>query len=215
MIYKTLSQLKERHGQIMDSYHATLPFHKRGVFFCLLRIVFFLAWCFIWFESGNRYLNLSYVYYDMGDSRLILIPMLLSLIGFFVFKPYKIWSQRTYFGKIEKIEKQSAELIKKNENGTKVVIKRMHMVMYDGFNVLTVRKKNGRLAKKKVPNLASFDRLYDIDSSISVINGLRFPVPMNKTVIPENMCLCTKCGSFEKNTRTRCSMCFTTLWYKG
>ena len=214
MIYTTLPQLKKRHKEIMSSYKSTLPFFARGTFFCLLRIVLFVAWCVIWLESGTRYLNLDYVYYDSGDARLILIPMLLSVIGFFIFKPYKIWSQRTYFGKIERIEKQNAELIKKNDKGVKIVIKRMHMVMYDGMNTLTIRKKNGRLAKKKVPNLAAFDKLYDLDSSVSVINGIRFPAPMDKNVIPENMCLCTACGSFERNTRTRCSMCFSTLWYK-
>lgn len=214
MIYTTLSQLKTRHKEIMSSYKNTLPFYKRGTFFCLLRIAAFIGWCITWFESGNRYLKLDYVYYDMGDMRLLFVPMLLSAVGFFVFKPYKLWTDRTYFGKIEKIEKQSAELIKKDDKGKKVVIKRMHMVMYDGFNTLTIRKKNGRLVKKKAPNLAAFDKLYDIDSSVSIINGLRFPVPMNRNVIPENMCLCTKCGSFEKKERTRCSMCFTTLWYK-
>ena len=214
MIYKTLSQLKERHAEIMSSHKETLPLYKRGVFLCILRIVIFIFWCFIWLESGNRYLNLDYVYYDMGDARLLIVPLLISVLGFFIIKPYKIWSQRTYFGKIEKIEKQNAELIKKDEKGAKIVIKRMHMVMYDGLNTLTIRKKNGRLAKRKVPNLASFDKLYDIDSSVSVINGERFPVPMNKGIIPDGMCLCTRCGSFEKQERTRCSMCFTTLWYK-
>ncbi len=214
MIYKTLLQLKERHDTIMSSYKGTLPLYKRGIFHCFLRCVFFVLWCIIWLESGNRYLKLDYVYYDMGDSRLLIVPLLISVAGFFIFKPYKIWTSRTYFGKIEKIEKQNALLIKKDEKGAKVIIKRMHMVMYDGFNTLTIRKPNGRLAKKKVPNLASFDKLYDIDSSLSVINGLRFPVPMNYGVVPEGMCLCTKCGSFESNERTRCSMCFTTLWYK-
>lgn len=214
MIYKTLSQLKERHGSIMSSYKAVIPTYKRVTFFCLLRIVLFVLWCFIWLESGNRYLNLDYVYYDSGDTRLIAIPLLISVVGFFIFKPYKIFTERSYFGKIEKIEKQSAELIKKDKSGAKVIIKRMHMVMYDGYNLLTIRKKNGRLAKKKVPNLASFDKLYDIDSSVSVINGVKFPVPMNKGVVPENKCLCTKCGSFETSDRIRCSMCFTLLWYK-
>ncbi|MBR2021486.1 MAG: hypothetical protein IJ939_03530 [Clostridia bacterium] len=214
MIYKSLSQLKERHEEIMSSYKNNLPLHSKGSFWCIVRCVLFVLWCFIWLESGNRYLNLDYVYYDMASAKLIIVPLLIAVAGFFIFKPYKIWTERTYFGKIEKIEKQSAELIKKDENGVKVIIKRMHMVMYDGYNTLTIRKKNGRLAKKKVPNLATFDKLYDIDSSLSVINGLRFPAPMNKAVIPENMCLCTKCGSFESKERTRCSMCFTTLWYK-
>lgn len=214
MIYKTLSELKERHKNIMSSYKNIFPFIIRGSGICLIRIVLFIAWCIIWFESGSRYLSLDYVYYDKGDVRLIAIPMILSVIGFFIFKPYKIWTNRTYFGKIERIEKQSAELVKKDKNGVKVVIKRMHMVMYDGMNVLTVRKANGRLCKRKVPNLITFDRLYDIDSSVSVINGVKFPVPMNKNVIPEGKCLCTKCGSFEKSERQRCSMCFTLLWYK-
>lgn len=214
MIYTTLSQLKERHAEIMSSYKNNLPLYNKGSFRCIIRCVMFVLWCIIWLESGNRYLNLDYVYYDMGSTKLIIVPLLIAVAGFFIFKPYKIWTERTYFGKIEKIEKQSAELIKKNENGVKVIIKRMHMVMYDGYNTLTIRKKNGRLAKKKVPNLATFDRIYDIDSSLSVINGLRFPTPMNKGVIPDGMCLCTKCGSFESKERTRCSMCFTTLWYK-
>ena len=119
MIYTTLSQLKTRHKEIMSSYKNTIPFYKRSTFFCLLRIVAFFAWCLIWFESGNRYLKIDYVYYDMSDMRLLFIPMLLSIIGFFIFKPYKIWTDRTYFGKIEKIEKQSAELIKKDEKGKK------------------------------------------------------------------------------------------------
>lgn len=214
MIYKTLSQLKERHDEIMSSYRNTLPLYKRGSFFCVLRIALFVFWCFIWLESGNRYLKLDYVYYDMGDTRLLIVPLLISAAGFFIIKPYKIWTERTYLGKIEKIEKQNALLIKKDDKGARITIKRMHSVMYDGVNMLTIRKPNGRLAKRKVPNLASFDRLYDIDSSVSVINGLKFPAPMNKSVIPAGMCLCTKCGSFESKDRTRCSMCFTTLWYK-
>lgn len=215
MIYTTPSQLKERHNSIMSSYKNTIPFYKRGSFFCLMRIVIFIAWCIVWLESGNRYLNLDYVYYDTADARLLIIPMLLCTIGLFVIKPYKIFTTYTFYGKIEKIEKQSAELVTKDKQGKKVVIKRMHMVMYDGYNIITVKKKGGKRTKKiKVPNLATFDRLYDLDSSVSVINGVRFPVPMNKNVVPSGMCLCTKCGSFEKNTRTRCSMCFTTLWYK-
>lgn len=214
MIYKTLSQLKERHGEILSTYKTTLPFYKRGVFFCLLRIVLFAAWCFIWLYSGKNYFSLDYVHYDKSDARFLIVPMMLAIIGFFIFKPYKIWSDRTYFGKVEKIEKQSAEIIKRNEKGAKVVVKRMRMVMYDGFNTLTIRKKNGRLVKRKVPNLASFDKIYDLDSSVSVICGVRFPAPMNKAVVPQDKCFCTKCGSFEKTTRTRCSMCFTTLWYK-
>ena len=214
MIYKTLSQLKERHNEIMASYQETIPFYRRGSFYCAMRIVLFIAWCIIWLESGNRYLKLDYVYYDMGDARLLIIPMLISVLGFFIIKPYKIWTDRTYFGKIEKIEKQNALLIKKDDKGAKVIIKRMHMVMYDGVNTLTIRKSNGRLAKKKVAHIASFDKLYDLDTSVCVINGVFFPVPMNDAVIPENMCLCTRCGSFESEKRTRCSMCFTTLWYK-
>ena len=214
MIYTTLSQLKTRHKEIMSTHKDVLPFYKRGPFRCFLRIVLFLAWCALWLYSGKTYLSLDYVYYDAGDVRFLIVPMLLAVIGFFIFKPYKIWTQRTYFGKIEKIEKQSAEIIKKNEKGAKVVIKRMHMVMYDGFNTLSIRKKSGRLVKRKVPNLATFDRIYDLDSSVSVICGEKFPAPMNRAVVPEGKCFCTKCGSFESTTRTRCSMCFTTLWYK-
>lgn len=214
MIYKTLLQLKERHQSIMSSYNNTIPLYKRGTFHCLMRLVLFILWCYIWLESGNRYLSLDYVYYDMTDTRLIIIPLLISLAGIFIFKPQSIFTKRTFFGKIERIEKQNAEIIKKDYNGTKVRIKRMHYVVYDGMNTLTIRKANGRLVHRKVPNLASFDTLYDLDSSVSVINGQRFPVPMNKQVLPQGKCLCTKCGSFETSERKRCSMCFTTLWYK-
>lgn len=214
MIYKTLSQLKERHKSIMSSYKSIILPINRGSVHCIIRILLFVAWCYIWLESGTRYLSLDYVYYDNSDARLIIVPMLLCLLGILIFSPQKIWTRRTYFGKIEKIEKQSAELIKKDNSGRKIIIKRMHMVMYDGFNLLTIRKSNGRLCKRKVPNLASFDKLYDLDSSVSVINGVTFPVPMNKAVVPEGKCLCTRCGSFEKAERQRCSMCFTLLWYK-
>ena len=214
MLYTTLSQLKSRHSEIMSSYKNTLALYKRGTFFCFLRVVLFVTWCIVWLESGNRYLNLDYVYYNSGDIRLLVIPLLISTLGVFIFKPYKIWTERTYFGKIEKIEKQNAILIRKNEKGEKIRIKRMHMVMYDGLNTLTIRNINGRLVKKKVPNLAKFDSIYDIDSSVSVINGLVFPAPMNKAVIPKDKCFCTSCGSFESLERTRCSMCFSTLWYK-
>lgn len=214
MIYTTLSQLKERHKSIMSAYNTALPFYCKGFQQCVLRCILFVLWCFIWLESGTRYLSLDYVYYDMSDTRLIIVPMLISLAGIAIFKPYKIWSRRTYFGKVEKIEKQHAETIKKDEKGRKVTVRKIQRIIYNGTNTLTIRKPNGRLVQRKVPNLASFDRIYDIDSSVSVINGVVFPVPMNKAVVPENMCLCTKCGSFEAKERTRCSMCFTRLWYK-
>ena len=214
MIYTTLSELKERHKSILSSHNSTLPAYSKGFERCVFRCILFILWCYIWLESGMRYLSLDYVYYDMGDTRLIVVPMLIGLAGIFIFKPYKIWTERTYFGKIEKIEKQHAETIKKDAKGTKVTVRKIQRIIYNGTNTLTIRKPNGRLVQRKVPNLASFDRIYDIDSSVSVINGVKFPVPMNKNVIPESMCLCTRCGSFEKKERTRCSMCFSTLWYK-
>ena len=214
MIYTTLQELQKRHKEIMSSYKTTLPFYLRGFEQCILRCVLFVFWCYIWLESGTRYLSLDYVYYDMTDPRLIIIPTLLFLVGIAIFKPQTIWTSRTYFGKIEKIEKQHAETVIKNEKGVKVIVRKMASILYNGTNVLTIRKPNGALVQRKVPNLASFDRLYDFDTSVSVINGVKFPVPMNRGIIPENMCLCTKCGSFEKRQRSRCSMCFSTLWYK-
>lgn len=213
MIYTTLSELKKRHKEIMTSYKS-LPFYRRGFELCVLRCVLFVLWCYIWLESGARYLSLDYVYYDMTDPRLIIIPTLLVLIGIAIFKPQAIFTNRTYFGKIEKIEKQHAETITKNEKGVKVVVRKMASILYNGTNLITIRKPSGRLVQRKVPNLAFFDRLYDIDTSVSVINGVKFPVPMNRDVIPKDRCFCTKCGSFEKRERTRCSMCFSTLWYK-
>lgn len=213
MIYTTLSELKKRHKEIMSSYKK-LPFYLRGFEICILRCILFVLWCYIWLESGTRYLSLDYVYYDMTDPRLIIVPVLVFLLGIAIFKPHRIWTAKTYFGKIEKIEKQHAETVTKNEKGVKVIVRKMASILYNGTNVLTIRKPNGRLVQRKVPNLASFDKLYDIDTSVSVINGVKFPIPMNKAIIPGEMCLCTKCGSFEKKERTRCSMCFSTLWYK-
>jgi hypothetical protein len=144
----------------------------------------------------------------------IIILTLISIVGFAVFRPLKIFTDRTYCGIIEGIEKQHAETAKKDKNGTKVVEKKLTRIVYNGTNVLTIRKPSGLVIKRRVPNLAKFDLIYDIDTPVSVINGVKFPVPMKKETIPKGTVMCTKCGSFEVERRTRCSMCFYSLWYK-
>ncbi len=212
-MFENKEYFTEKHNAVTASYKKTVPFYLRGTERCVLRILLFVLWCIIWLESGTRYVNLSYVYFD-SDARAIVIALLLCIVGYFIFKPYKIFTERSYFGKIEVIEKQRAETIKKDKYGKKVRIKDIHAGLYDGTNVLTIRKPNGRLVKKTVPNLIAFDGIYDLDRYVSVVCGVRFPAPMDKTVIPEKTCFCTNCGSFEKQERTRCSMCYSLLWYK-
>ncbi len=198
----------------MSSYKSTVPFYNRGWERCVFRCVLFLVWCFVWLESGVRYVNLDYVYYDMTDTRLIVVPMMISLLGIWIFKPYKLWTERTYFGKIERIDKQNAIVIKKDEKGMKVIVKKLRSAVYAGTNVLTIRRSDGKLVQRSVPNLLHFDSIYDLDTSVSVVCGVKFPVPMNKEVFPKGNCFCTKCGSFEQPEYKRCSMCHSLLWYK-
>lgn len=214
MHFASLLQLKERHSIIMASYKNTLPFYSQGKTKQLFRLFLFLAWCFVWFESAYRYLNLDYVYYDMKDPRLIIIPLMVILFGFILFKPQKLMTARTRFGKIEAIEKQGAYIISKDESGKIVTTKKLRRRIFDGTNILTVRLSNGKLRNYRVPALAKFDSLYKIDSSLSLVAGEKFPVPMDKSVIPENMYFCTRCGAFERTVHKYCGSCHSLLWYK-
>ncbi len=205
--------LAEKHKEIYSLCRNTLPFYSRGREKRFLRVILFILWCIIWLESGKRYASLSYVYLD-SDARAVVVAVLLCVLGYFIFKPYKIFTERTYFGKIEVIEKQRAETIKKDKHGKKVHIKDIHSGLYDGTNMLIVRTPTGRLKKKKVPNLVAFDSIYDIDIPVSVMSGEKFPVPLTRDFLPGNRCFCTRCGSFERLEKERCSMCFSLLWYK-
>ena len=207
------SLTKEKHKRIADTYRQNMPFYLRGFERCVMRVVLFVLWCVIWLESGTRYVNLSYVYFD-SDTRAVIVSLLLSILGYFIFKPYKIFTERSFCGKVEMIEKQRAETVKKDKNGKKVREKGIRSGLYDGTNVLVIRKPDGRLARKTVPNLVAFENLYDIDTEVSVICGVRFPVPLDNKAVPENSRFCTRCGSFESAERTRCSMCFSLMWNK-
>lgn len=214
MIYKSLLQLKERHNIIITSYKNTLPFYSRGREKQLFRLFLFFLWCFIWFESAYRYINLDYVYYNMKDPRLIIIPLLVIVFGVVIFKPQRIITNRTVFGKIEAIEKQGAYVLSKDSGGNIIKTKKLRRRTYDGTNIITVRLSNGRLKNYEVPNLSRFDLLYSIDSSVSLVAGEKFPVPMDKGVIPQGMFFCTRCGAFENGYHKHCGSCHNLLWYK-
>lgn len=214
MIYNTLSQLKERHSVILTSYKNALPFYSQGRNKQLFRLLLFVAWCFVWFESAYRYLNLDYVYYNMKDPRLLIVPTLLIFSGIVIFKPFRLITQRTRFGKIEAIEKQGAYTLSKDEQGNVVTTKKLRRRTYDGTNIITVRTSKGKLISCNVPNLAKFDTLYNIDTSLSVIAGEKFPVPMDKSIIPDGMFFCTRCGAFERTEHKYCGSCHSLLWYK-
>lgn len=213
MLYTTLSQLRERHNEIVTSYKKALPFYSRGREKHLFFLFLFFVWCFVWFESAYRYLNLDYVYYNMKDPRIIIIPLFIILFGFYIFKPQRIYTNRTLFGKIEAIEKQGAYTISKDETGKIVRTKKLRRRIFDGTNIITVRIYNGKLKNYKVPNVAKFDMLYDIDSSVSIISGEKFPVQMDKNLISQGKYFCTRCSSFEESPRTYCSSCHSRLWY--
>lgn len=215
MLYTTLMQLKERHSIITASYYKTLPFYLRGREKHILRLFLFIFWCFVWFESAYRYLRLDYVYYNMKDPRLFIVPIMVVLIGFIIFKPQKLITNRTRFGKIEAVEKQGAYIISKDESGKIVTTKKLRRRVFDGTNVITVRLSNGKLKNYKVPNLAKFDELYTVDSSVSLIAGEKFPVPMDKNAIPAGMFFCTRCGAFERTVHKYCGSCHSLLWYSS
>jgi len=193
-----------------------VPFYSRGEFKKLMRLVLFLAWCGIWTESAIRYYNLDYVDFSPMNPRIYIIPVIILVIGLWVFKPYRFFTDKTMCGSIERIafsDGYTARMGGGARMGGKSVSAR-HAEKIKNTVTVTVVNDEGKRSVKKMTTFVNFNKLYKEGSGVSVICGVDIPIPFDKTVIPQGRCLCTKCGSFEPLDYKRCNMCHALLWYK-
>ncbi len=219
MKYQNYDLMWERHNQILAQYKENIPVYSRGTFKNLLRLCLFLAWCVAWIESALRYYGLNYVDFDKTNPNFYLMSLLVLAVSVAVFKPYRMFTDKNCFGKIEKIERETevgqAAEGSKNTKGTRVHRggARIRFVRREVF-VLTIRKNNGKTVEKKLTAFHNFHDVYKIGSSVSVIVGIKLPIPMDADILCGNH-FCTKCGSFEPIDFRHCALCHNRLWYKN
>ncbi len=201
MKYSDYSSMQNRHNEILALYKSVVPIHRQGGTGNLIRLMLFVCWCYIWIESALRYYGLNYVDFDVTNPRFYIMSLIILAASTYVFKPYKIVSDKGFFGKIEKIQRE-----------TEVVGNKKRLSRREIF-VLTIRKNNGKLTEKKLAAFHHFNDVYKIDSSVSCVVGIKLPVPMDTDTLCGNH-FCTKCGSFEPENFRYCALCHSRLWYK-
>ncbi len=196
---------KEIHESILRRYKSKLPFYKRGSFKVYGGLVITVLWVLIWLEAAIRYFSLAYVEFSLMNPRIYIIPPILLALAIWWFKPQRVFTEKTYFGVIESVEK-----IKKNKK-THSSGKRIFFRTFDAQK-LTVTDYNGKMRTKTVFISPSAPKLYEKGSVITVIAGENYPVPHSPDTIPENNVLCTKCGSLNADNYKYCFTCHHTMW---
>lgn len=205
-----------KHAEIYKQYVENVPVYMRGDFKRLLRLVLFLIWCGVWAESAIRYYNLDYVDFSFMNPRIYIIPVVIIVLGIWIFKPYRFFTDRTRCGFIEDItfiQGYNARMGGGARMGNKFVSARNTVQVKNAVTV-TVTGSDGKKSVKKMAAFENFSKLYKKGSAVSVISGVDLPIPLEEGIVPRGRCLCTKCGSFEPSDYRRCNMCHAILWYK-
>lgn len=207
---------KEKHDIICRRYLDKVPFYMRGDFKRFVRLVLFLVWCCVWTDSAIRYYSLDYVDFSFMNPRIYIIPVIILILGIWIFKPYRFFTDKTRCGVIENIARSqgyNARMSGGTRFGGKSVSARYTVPIKSSYTV-TVRGIDGKKTVKKIPAFENFSRLYKEGSAVSVISGVALPIPLEDGIISKERCLCTSCGSFEPSDYKRCNMCHSLLWNK-
>jgi len=210
-------RLLPKHKELIEKYNKNVAFFKKGSFKNALSILLSLAWCWLWLKSALGYYSLLYVDFSFTNPRIYILPVILILLALYLFKPQRIFYDRTLCGTIQKITYKAGYTVKTGAKGVPAAAKRQYRrasvaTVHFRKAKITVKSHDGRTAKKTVVVHENFGEIYKKGMAVSSISGEKYPIPLENGVVPEGKVFCTSCSSFEPQGYGRCTMCHETLW---
>ena len=196
----------EKHKIIIDCYKKTIPFLRRGTFRVHLGTFLFFAWIFVWTESAIRYYSLDYVDFSLKNPRIYILPVILLIVGWRLFRPYRSLTEKTCFGKISSVKLKS-EYVKGKQAGRRVFFLPVVVAR------ISVDLGNGKTHKIKCRISPKTREMLTEGTYITVITGEKLPVCHDKTKYGGEL-FCTNCGSLSSQSYTLCFHCKKRLWTK-
>ena len=198
---------REKHERIVKCYNDTVPFYRRGKFKIHFSTFLFFFWIFVWVESAIRYYSLDYVDFSFKNPRIYILPVILLIVGWNLFKPYRSIREKTCFGKISDI-KLSKEYVKGKRSGRRVSY--VQAVMAE-LSIDTSDEKQYRI---KIPFNGKAKELFEKGVYVTVIMGEKYPVCHDNGRYKGEL-FCTHCSSMSSSTYSLCFNCRKKLWIKN
>ncbi len=197
---------KEKHRQIIGLYKNRIPYFSRGIFKVHLSFLAFIVWCIVWVESAVRYYNLDYVDFSLMNPRIYIFPAILLLVGFHLFRPYRIFTEKNYYGVITQV-KNVKKLVKSHSAGRRV--------FYSNAPVskLYIMDSKGKVRKKTVRMSKELISIYQPNVVVTVIGAEPLPLCHDKARYGGRL-PCVNCGNLENPSYNRCFNCRKLLWTK-
>ena len=199
--------LEEKHKQLLEEYNTAIPLHKRGVFKVYSCFVLTFVWFAVWLDAAIRLYALPYVDFSAKNPRIYILSVILIIAAWKLFKPYRVFTEKTCYGVIKSIKKGKKSR-KTGSSGRKIFYSECDTLE------LTILCSDGKERIKTVFVTKGLDKIYTEGTEVSIICGENYPVPVAKQLLPEGKSLCTKCGSLEESSYTYCYTCHRTLWFK-
>ena len=199
--------LSEKHKQLLEEYNSALPLYKRGIFKVYSGFILTILWFIVWLDAAIRLYGLPYVDFSWKNPRIYILSLILIIIAWKLFKPYRVFTDKSYYGVITGIETGKASK-KTGSSGRRIFY----------ANVTTLNLEilacDGKTRYKKVFATKGLNEIYQKGTEVSVICGEKYPVPLDRQLVPQGKALCTKCGSLEDKSYTYCYTCHRLLWFK-
>ncbi len=211
MKYESFDPYAIKHQSIIELYNSKTPKLLRVRTKVTIALLAFIAWCMVLIESGVRYFMLPYVDFDPKKPMFYVMCALISAVSIAIFKPYRFFTKKSYYGKITHFTNTSRSIsgLTPREKTWTILSGRKSQAY-----CLTLATPDEKTKTVYIPQSDYAKQIYTAGSYVSVICGVKIPVPMDKSKIPSDKCICTYCGSLESSGHMRCSVCRETLWYK-
>ena len=197
---------REKHRQIIALYKSRIPYFSRGIFKVHLSFLAFIVWCVVWAESAVRYYSLDYVDFSPMNPRIYIFPAILLLIGFHLFKPLRVFTEKNYYGVITQV-KNVKKLVKSHSAGRRVFYANAPV------SKLYIMDSGGKIRKKTVRITGTLTHIYQPNTVVTVIGAESYPLCHDKARYMGKL-PCVNCGNLEKPSYNRCFNCRKLLWTK-
>lgn len=196
----------EKHRHLLRLYTQKVPFLSRGMFKVYLCFAATVIWIAVWIEAAVRYFSLAYVDFSIKNPRIYILPIVLFFAAWKLFKPYKLFTEKTYFGGITDI-KYKKKQVRSHFAGRRIY----YTAALEGTLFITDEK--GKVHKKKLFLSQALHKLYQKGLTVTVIKGEKYPLCHDKTKY-EGKLPCIHCGNLEDASYNRCFNCRKLLWTK-
>ena len=197
---------REKHKQITLCYNQNVPFYRQGKFKIHVSTILFFLWIFVWTESAIRYYSLAYVDFSIKNPRIYILPTVLLIMGWNLFKPYRSIVEKTCFGKISDI-KLSTQYIQGKRSWKRVPYHSVVMAK------ISIEKADGKEYSIKCPFNEKNKAILEKGIYVTVIMGEKYPVCHDITRYNGEL-FCTHCSSMSSSTYSLCFNCKKPLWLK-